>query len=75
MAVRPGDRVVYAGGPPGSYAEARVLPADILGPIPEGVTDRTAATAMLKGMTTPLPDTSPSGCIATWKAAALSARL
>jgi NADPH2:quinone reductase len=50
--VRPGDRVAYAGGPPGSYAEARVLPANILVPIPEGVTDQTAAAVMLKGMTT-----------------------
>jgi NADPH:quinone reductase len=49
--VRPGDRVAYAGGPPGSYAEARVMPAGILVPIPEGVTDQTAAAVMLKGMT------------------------
>jgi NADPH:quinone reductase len=49
--VRPGDRVAYTGGPPGSYAEARVLPADILVPIPESVTDQTAAAVMLKGMT------------------------
>ena len=49
--VRPGDRVAYAGGPPGSYAEARVMPAGSLVPIPEGVTDQTAAAVMLKGMT------------------------
>jgi NADPH:quinone reductase len=49
--VRPGDRVAYAGGPPGAYAEARVVPAHILVPIPDGVTDRTAAAVMLKGMT------------------------
>jgi NADPH2:quinone reductase len=49
--VRPGDRVAYAGGPPGSYAEARLLPAAILVPIPDGVTDQTAAAVMLKGMT------------------------
>ena len=49
--VRPGDRVAYAGGPPGSYAEARVLPAGILVPIPDGVADQTAAAVMLKGMT------------------------
>src|SRR2546421_8609856 len=29
-AVRAGDRVAYAGGPPGSYAEVRVMPADRL---------------------------------------------
>src|SRR3954452_257428 len=49
--VRPGDRVAYAGRPPGSYAEARLLPASILVPIPDGVTDQTAAAVMLKGMT------------------------
>jgi NADPH2:quinone reductase len=49
--IRPGDRVAYAGGPPGSYAEARVLPAAILVPIPDGVADQTAAAVMLKGMT------------------------
>ena len=49
--VRPGERVAYAGGPAGSYAEARVLPASILVPIPEGITDQTAAAVMLKGMT------------------------
>jgi NADPH2:quinone reductase len=50
--VRPGERVAYAGGPPGSYAEARLLPAALLVPIPDGVTDQTAAAVMLKGMTT-----------------------
>jgi NADPH2:quinone reductase len=49
--VKPGDRVAYAGGGPGSYAEVRVLPAGVLVPIPEGVTDQTAAAIMLKGMT------------------------
>jgi NADPH2:quinone reductase len=49
--VKPGDRVAYAGGGPGSYAEARVLPAGVLVRIPEGVTDQTAAAVMLKGMT------------------------
>src|SRR5437667_12696635 len=28
--VRPGDRVAYAGGPSGSYAEVRLLPGDRL---------------------------------------------
>jgi NADPH2:quinone reductase len=49
--VRPGDRVAYAGGPPGSYAEMRVLPADRLVKIPEGITEQQAAAMMLKGMT------------------------
>jgi NADPH:quinone reductase len=51
VALRPGDRVAYAGGPPGSYAQERVLPASMLVPIPEGVSDQIAAAVMLKGMT------------------------
>jgi NADPH:quinone reductase len=50
--VQPGDRVTYAGGPPGSYAEVRVMPADRLVKIPEGISDQQAAAMMLKGMTT-----------------------
>ena len=46
-----GDRVAYQGGPPGSYAEVRVMPADRLVKIPDGVSDRVAATLMLKGLT------------------------
>ena len=49
--VVPGDRVVYAGGPPGAYAELRVLPAKKLVVLPDGIDDRTAAASMLKGMT------------------------
>jgi NADPH2:quinone reductase len=50
--VRPGDRVAYAGGPPGSYAEVRLMPVDRLLKIPDGITDQQAAAMMLKGMTT-----------------------
>ena len=46
-----GDRVAYCGGPPGSYAELRVMPADKLVKLPDGVSDRSAATLMLKGLT------------------------
>lgn len=46
-----GDRVAYAGGTPGSYATVRTLPADLLVPLPADIDDRTAAAAMLKGMT------------------------
>jgi NADPH2:quinone reductase len=49
--VRPGDRVAYAGGPPGSYSEVRVMPADRLVKIPAGIPDCQAAAMMLKGMT------------------------
>jgi len=48
--VKVGDRVAWS-GPPGSYAEYAALPADLLVPIPSGVTDREAAAAMLQGMT------------------------
>jgi len=50
--IKAGDRVAYCGGPPGSYAEARVMPADRLVKLPDGVSDRAAATLMLKGLTT-----------------------
>jgi NADPH2:quinone reductase len=46
-----GDRVAYCGGPPGSYAELRVMAADKLVKLPDGVSDRSAATLMLKGLT------------------------
>ena len=49
--VRPGDRVAYAMGPPGSYSEARIMPADRLVKMPDGIDDRQAAAMMLKGMT------------------------
>jgi NADPH2:quinone reductase len=48
--VRAGDRVAYV-SPPGSYAEARVLAADRLVALPDGITDRIAAGAILKGLT------------------------
>jgi NADPH2:quinone reductase len=46
-----GERVTYAFGQAGAYAEARVMPADRLVKIPDGVSDRLAAASMLKGMT------------------------
>jgi NADPH2:quinone reductase len=49
--VKPGDRVAYSGGAPGSYATARVMSADRLVKLPDGIDDRTAATLMLKGLT------------------------
>lgn len=45
-----GDRVAYAAGL-GAYAEARLIDADRLVKIPDGVDDETAAAMMLKGMT------------------------
>jgi NADPH2:quinone reductase len=49
--LKAGDRVCYAGGNPGAYAERRNLPAERLIRTPEGVSDELAAAAMLKGMT------------------------
>jgi NADPH2:quinone reductase len=49
--VKPGDRVAYAGGPMGSYCEARVIPARFLVKLPDSIDEVTAAAAMLKGMT------------------------
>jgi NADPH2:quinone reductase len=49
--LKAGDRVGYAGGAPGAYAEARVYPADRLVKLPDGISFETAAAMMLKGMT------------------------
>ncbi|MEY9427281.1 NADPH:quinone reductase-like Zn-dependent oxidoreductase [Bradyrhizobium ottawaense] len=50
--LKPGDRVAYGASPLGAYSEARLIPADRLLKLPEGVDDRTAAAMMLKGLTT-----------------------
>ncbi|MDR3436847.1 quinone oxidoreductase [Telmatospirillum sp.] len=49
--LRPGDRVAYAGMPLGAYAESRVLPAGRLVKLPDVVSERVAASMMLKGLT------------------------
>jgi len=49
--VKAGDRVGYLIGPQGAYSQSRVMPAEVLIPLPEGITDSTAATLMMKGMT------------------------
>lgn len=49
--LKPADRVAYAGGPVGSYCDERVLPAERLVSIPDGISDQQAAAMMLKGMT------------------------
>ena len=46
-----GDRVAYAGGAPGAYAQARVVPAARLVRLPASIDDRAAAAVLLKGMT------------------------
>jgi len=49
--IQVGDRVGYLIGPQGAYSQVRVMPAEVLIPLPEGISDRTAATLMMKGMT------------------------
>lgn len=46
-----GDRVAYASGPIGSYATDRVIAAEKLVKLPEGISDVTAAAMMLQGLT------------------------
>jgi NADPH2:quinone reductase len=50
--LRVGDRVAYAGGPVGAYAEVRNIPAHRLLKLPDGIDFRTAAAMMLQGLTT-----------------------
>jgi len=49
--VHPGDRVAYAGGPPGAYAEERLIPAHRLVKLPDWLDEQRAAAMMLQGMT------------------------
>jgi NADPH2:quinone reductase len=46
-----GDRVAYAGIPPGAYAEVRVIPAHRLVKLPKSISTRQGASMMLQGMT------------------------
>ena len=48
--LKEGDRVAYVYSQPGAYADERVMPADRVVRIPQGVSDREAAAAMLKGL-------------------------
>jgi NADPH2:quinone reductase len=49
--VKVGDRVAYAGGPVGAYAEARNIPAHRLLVLPEAISFETGAAMMLQGLT------------------------
>ena len=48
--LKPGDRVAYT-GLPGSYCDVRIVPADRMVKLPEGISDEQAASMMLKGLT------------------------
>jgi NADPH2:quinone reductase len=47
----PGDRVAYAGGPVGAYAQQRLIPADRLVKLPGDISFEQGAAMMLQGMT------------------------
>ena len=49
--LKPGDRAAYAGGPPGSYSERRVMPALPVCRLPDAISFETGAAMMLKGLT------------------------
>ena len=49
--IQVGDRVGYLLGPQGAYSDVRVMPAHVLIPLPDGVSDRSASALMMKGMT------------------------
>ena len=46
-----GDRAAYASNPPGSYSEARVMPAKCVCKLPDSISFETGAAMMLKGLT------------------------
>ena len=48
--LKTGDRVAYT-GLPGSYCEQRLVPADRMVKLPQGISDEQAASMMLKGLT------------------------
>ncbi len=49
--LKAGDRAAYAGNPPGSYSEQRVMPAMTVCKLPDAISFETGAAMMLKGLT------------------------
>lgn len=49
--LKTGDRAAYAAAPPGAYAEARVMPAAQVCPLPAPISFEEGAAMMLKGLT------------------------
>jgi len=49
--IKVGDRVGYLLGPQGAYSDVRLMPAEVLIPLPADVSDRSASALMMKGMT------------------------
>jgi NADPH2:quinone reductase len=52
VSLKPGTRVGYCWGPIGAYATHRVIAADRVVILPDGVSDEVAAAGLLKGCTT-----------------------
>lgn len=50
-AFKAGDRVAYVGQPPGAYAQERVMPAERIVKLPDGIGYDDAASVMLQGLT------------------------
>ena len=51
MHLKVGDRAAYASNPPGSYSQARVMPARTVCRLPDAIDFETGAAMMLKGLT------------------------
>jgi NADPH2:quinone reductase len=49
--VKVGDRVAYAGGPTGAYAQSRIMPASVLLRLPDDISFEMGAAMMLQGLT------------------------
>ncbi|WKG10773.1 quinone oxidoreductase [Nocardia sp. PE-7] len=47
-----GDRVTYTGSPLGAYSTERIMPAEHLIPLPDGIAFDTAAATTMRGLTT-----------------------
>ena len=48
---KPGDRVAYASRPLGAYVDERVIDADVLVPLPDGISDEIAGATLTRGLT------------------------
>ena len=49
--LKPGDRVGYASKPLGAYTSHRVIAAELLAPLPDGVSDEVAGATLTRGLT------------------------
>src|SRR5258708_12335937 len=50
--IRVGDRVGYLIGPQGAYSDVRILPPDVLIPLPDGASHRTPSPLMINRIPT-----------------------